>query len=224
MSSRNKLILLAVVCAVAASAAFVGWKAADADTAEGAREGSSLLSGLPGPLGRPDHVTLTEGTPVQVRTNVTLSTKDLESGDEFSATLTEPIVVDGRTIADKGANVRGLVAESDRGGRVEGRAQLIVRLAELETTDWGTVDIKTNTLSWRAAATKKKDAAEIGGGGGIGAAIGAIAGGGEGAAIGAAAGAGAGTALVLATHGKQIEVPAESLLTFRVTHSTELGS
>jgi len=52
--------------------------------------------------------------------------------------------------------------------------------------------------------SKKRDAATIGGGAGVGAVIGAIAGGGKGAAIGAGAGAAAGTGVVLLTRGKDI--------------------
>jgi hypothetical protein len=63
----------------------------------------------------------------------------------------------------------------------------------------------------------------IGGGAVLGTIIGAIAGGGKGAAIGAATGAGAGAAGTLLTRGRELRVPAGSLLTFRLERELTLG-
>ena len=57
---------------------------------------------------------------------------------------------------------------------------------------------------------------QVGGSAGIGALIGAIADGGEGAAIGAAIGAGAGAAVAAVTPGKQVKIPAQTLLSFKL--------
>lgn len=104
------------------------------------------------------------------------------------------------------------VVESDDGGRVKGRARLALRVTGING-----LDARTGVYAVQARATKKKDAARIGVGSGLGAAIGAIAGGGKGAAIGAAAGGGAGTGVVLATRGEPAIIPAESILTFKLT-------
>jgi hypothetical protein len=69
----------------------------------------------------------------------------------------------------------------------------------------------------------KRTATYIGGGALLGTIIGAIAGGGKGAAIGAAAGAGAGAGTQVLTRGKKVNVPAESLLTFRLEKSLQMG-
>jgi hypothetical protein len=103
----------------------------------------------------------------------------------------------------------------DPGGRVRGRATITVELTGLHAGNQ-VVPISTDSFVKEAAATKKKDAAKVGIGAGIGAAIGAIAGGGKGAAIGAAAGGGAGTAAVLATRGDPAEIPSEAVLTFKL--------
>ncbi len=160
--------------------------------------------------------TLPSGTSIKVRTTTAISTKTFNDGATFTATLAEPLMVDGKQIAPKGAEVGGVVVRSDEGGRVKGVASLTVRLARL-SVGGEEVPIETSTLAKTAPATKKKDAEKIGIGAGIGAAIGAIAGGGKGAAIGAASGAGAGTGVVLATHGEPAVIGAESLLTFRLT-------
>ena len=60
------------------------------------------------------------------------------------------------------------------------------------------------------------------GGAGAGALIGALAGGGKGAGIGALIGGGAGLVGGALTGNKQIEIPAESALTFRLTHSVSV--
>jgi outer membrane lipoprotein SlyB len=62
----------------------------------------------------------------------------------------------------------------------------------------------------------------VGGGAALGAIIGAIAGGGKGAAIGAVAGAGAGAGTQIMTRGKEVHVPAETVLRFRLDRPLRL--
>jgi len=164
---------------------------------------------------KPPAVTIAAGTPIKIRTGTTLSTKTTQSGDSFTGTLTEPIMVEGQVVAPRGSQVEGRVVNSDSGGRVKGVASISIRLTQLRVGD-RSVEIQTRTIARQAHATKRKDSAKIGIGAGIGAAIGAIAGGGEGAAIGAASGGAAGTGLVLATHGDPAVIGAESVLTFKL--------
>jgi hypothetical protein len=149
-----------------------------------------------------------------VRTISSLSTKTAQSGETFSAVLVDPLVIGGKTLAKAGANVTGVVSNSDPGGRVKGVASIAVRASRLELANGETADLVTNSQVRNAPKSKKKDALKIGIGSGVGAAIGAIAGGGKGAAIGAGAGAGAGTGVVMATRGEPAVIPSESLLTF----------
>ena len=109
------------------------------------------------------------------------------------------------------------VVQADKGGRVKDRASLTVQLTGLHTTAGHVLEISTNSISREAKATKGKDAAKIGIGSGIGAAIGAIAGGGKGAAISATAGAGAGSGVVLATTGDPAVIPSETVLVFELS-------
>lgn len=217
MNKKTLLILVAVV-ATAGASAFVRWQASDAGAGANDRSAVEKL------LNRPEPVVLSEGTALKVRTDVTVSTDSHSAGDVFTATLVEPVVVGDRTVAPQGTRVRALVAESDPGGKVKGRAHLAVRLSELDTADWGRVEINTDTAAWEAKSTTTKDAAKVGAASGLGALVGAVAGGGKGAAIGAASGAGAGTAVVLGTRGKEVELPVESVLTFHLTQPVQLGS
>ena len=165
---------------------------------------------------KPQPITIAAGTPIKIRTLTTLSTKETQTGERFTANLAAPLVVDGKTVAPRGAQVEGRVVDSDPGGRVKGRATISVRLTQLRVGDRN-VTIETRAIAREAHATKRKDAVKVGIGAGIGAAIGAIAGGGEGAAIGAASGGAAGTGLVLATHGDPAVIEAESVLTFKLS-------
>jgi hypothetical protein len=157
-----------------------------------------------------------------VRTTSTLSTKTAAAGEEFVATLEEPLVEGNWVVAPRGARVSGRVIESSPGGRVKGRAMLTVGLTSITSADGRPIAISTSALTKEAQASKKKDALKVGIGAGIGAAVGAIAGGGKGAAIGSAAGGGAGAATVLATQGDPAVIPAESLLTFRLSDSVRV--
>jgi hypothetical protein len=165
----------------------------------------------------PRRATLATGTQLTVRTTNTLSTKTVQSGETFAASLDEPLVHNGWVIAPKGATVYGKIVNADSGGRVKGVASLTVRLTELQTADGKRVAINTDTYAVQAKTSKKEDLKKVGIGAGIGAAIGAIAGGGSGAAKGAGAGAGAGTGVVLATRGDPAVIPSESRLSFSLT-------
>ncbi|MCW5966325.1 MAG: hypothetical protein KIT83_19975 [Bryobacterales bacterium] len=158
--------------------------------------------------------TLPAGSTLRVRTTSTMSTKNLETGAAFAGSLAEPLEVDGKVIAQRGANVAGRIVNSDPGGRVKGRAMLQVAVTQVQLVNGEMADVSTNAFEQIADASTGKDAAKVAIGSGVGAAIGAIAGGGKGAAIGAGVGAGAGTGAVLATRGSDAVIPAESTLSF----------
>jgi hypothetical protein len=161
------------------------------------------------------------GTKLRVALLQAVSSDKSRSGEQFMTSLTEPVVIDGKTVLPKGTKIRGRVTNAVESGRVKGRASLQLTLTEI-VRDAGNVSISTKAYTAVAESTKKRDAAVIGGGAGLGAAIGAIAGGGKGAAIGAAVGGGAGTGGVLATKGKEIRYGAEHLLSFTLSNSIEL--
>jgi hypothetical protein len=163
----------------------------------------------------PKIATVAAGATLGVRLLQALDSSKNSSGDKFEATLDKSIVVDGETVAPRGSVVTGKLVDVAGSGRVKGRAQMSLILTGIKIGDQ-TYPISTNTLSFEAEGTQKKDAAKVGIGAGLGAAIGAIAGGGKGAAIGAAVGGGAGTATVLATKGKEVTFGAEQLLSFEL--------
>lgn len=157
-------------------------------------------------------ITLPAGTPIRVQTTSTLSTAANNSGEEFVATLVDPIIVGETTIAEAGSTVVGVITNADKGGRVKGVASIGITLLSLDTVS-GTTDIQTTSYAIRAKKTHGKDAQKIGIGAGVGALIGGVTGGGKGAAAGAGLGGGAGTGAVLATRGDAATIPAESTVT-----------
>jgi hypothetical protein len=168
------------------------------------------------PPRQPQTVTIPAGTLITVRLRDTLRASRSSTDDPFHATLDQPIIVDGMVLAERGTVQRGRIIESVAAGRVKGRAALALELTQLTTSDGQKVDIHTESFRKEAESSAKSDAARAGVLAGIGAAIGAIAGGGKGAAIGAGAGGAAGAGAVLATKGKDAEIPSETRLTFRL--------
>lgn len=150
---------------------------------------------------------------VSVRLVDRLSTESTRPGDTFTATLAEPLVVDGRLIAQKNARVSGHVLEAVSSGRLKRPALLTLRLDNVRTTS-RSLALQSQDLTIKAGSHTTRNVVIIGGSAGAGAIIGGVAGGGKGAAIGAATGAGAGTLAAYLTGKKEIELPSETLLTF----------
>ncbi len=151
------------------------------------------------------------GTQVQVRLAQKLETGETQTGQTFSATVAQPVVVNGKTVLAKGARVNGRVMEAVSSGRLKGKASIT-----LELTQAGGATVHTEPLRIDGKSHLLRDAGLIGGGTAAGALIGAATGGKKGAAIGAVVGAGAGTATAYITGKQEIALPAEMALTFVV--------
>jgi hypothetical protein len=165
---------------------------------------------------KPETVTIPAGTVLKVRLNQSLSSELNENGDGFSATLEEPVIVNGFVIAEKGSRLDGRVVDAIRAGRVKGVAKLSIRLTTLHTADRQRVSIFTEEFVNNGKKSAGKDATRVAVGAGIGAAMGAIFGGGAGAAIGAATGGGLGAGSVLVTRGQAAELAVETRIPFRL--------
>lgn len=166
-------------------------------------------------------VTIPAGTVVVVRLGETLSSNGSQAGQGFSASVAKPVVVDGKTVIEQGAAARGTVLDAKGMGHFKGGAMLEVRLNSV-TINGKEHNIQTAAVEREIKGKGKRSAGFIGGGAGAGALIGALAGGGKGAAIGAAAGAGAGTAGAAFTGNKEIVMPAESAVSFKLTQPIEV--
>jgi hypothetical protein len=162
-------------------------------------------------------------TTIRVVLDEPLGSKTSSTGQNFSATVSAPVEVDGRIAIPKGARVTGVVREAKSAGRFKGGAVLAISLSSV-TVGGSTYDLRTNSHTQTSTGKGKRTAAMIGGGGAAGALIGGLAGGGKGAAIGAAVGAGAGTGGAGLTGNREIVLPAETLLTFKLLDPVEIKS
>jgi hypothetical protein len=168
---------------------------------------------------RPEYreVTVPAGTVLrlELRSSVGSATSRVE--DPVHATLRRPITVNGLTAIPAGTAVLGHVTNARRSARVKGRAQVGFRFTQVDLPgEGGRHAIRTSAVGRVAPGTKKRDAAEIGGGAVGGAIVGGIVGGGKGAAKGSAIGGAAGTGVVLATRGKEVAVRAGTPVSVRL--------
>ncbi|HWY70500.1 MAG TPA: hypothetical protein VNX88_17670 [Terriglobales bacterium] len=166
-------------------------------------------------------VIIPAGTVITVRTAQTLGSKSSQAGDTFTATVARPVDVGGAVAIPDGASASGTVVAAHPLGRFKGGAMLELRLTSV-TIGGRTVPVETSAFVRSEKGKGKRSATLIGGGAGLGAIIGGLAGGGKGAAIGALAGAGAGTAGTAFTGNKEIVVPAEYALSFKLLKPAEV--
>jgi hypothetical protein len=221
MKNKKSIATVVVIAAVAVlSYALIGGQNEGVSANEKSKESESFFSRLVSPL-TTETATVPAGTQIQVRLEQGISTEKNSSGDQFRASLDNPLTVDGKTVAPAGSQVVGELSDVQEPGRVKGRAKLTMTLRQI-TVDGEEYDLDVKPLTLIAESTKKRDAGSIAGGAAVGAVIGAIAGGGKGAAIGAASGGGAGTGFVLATKGKELKYNPEAQFAFTLSSSLKL--
>ncbi|HEX4037251.1 MAG TPA: hypothetical protein VHX37_04260 [Acidobacteriaceae bacterium] len=184
-------------------------------------------AGNPPPAQQPPppaaRLTIPAGTRLRVRLDEDLGSKISQPGQTFHATLADPVAVDGQAVIPREARVEGTVIDARALGHFKGGALLELRLERVRTA-WGSYPVATSTMAQVEKGKGKRTGLFAGGGGAFGAIVGGLAGGGKGALIGGLAGAGAGTAGSAMTGNKEIFLPAETLLTFRLerpVHVTE---
>jgi hypothetical protein len=207
------VVLPLALAGCAKSPAAAGQDADSTQTASAAKDDSK--SGLGRLFERRKDLVIPEGTTITVTIDETLSSDRSQAGELFAASTSEPVIVDGNVVIPRGARVSGRVVDAKESGRLHVPARLAVALNSVEV-DGKSYDVQSSTYSMRGRNHNKRNLAFIGGGAAGGALIGGLAGGGAGALIGSAVGAGAGTAGAAATGKKEITLPAETRLSFRL--------
>src|SRR2546427_5174115 len=178
--------------------------------------------------GRPSGVisstTIPNGTELSVRTNEAIDSKTASVGQTFSAVIAADVVDSSGAVAiPKGLDAQ-LVIPSTSGGGITSASDLVLDVDSV-TVSGTRYLISTGDLErpgGQGVGANKKTAIMVGGGAALGTLIGAIVGGGKGAAIGAAIGAAGGAGTQVLTKGKQVQVPAETLLSFKLDQDLRL--
>jgi hypothetical protein len=170
---------------------------------------------------RPKPIVVPAETVISVVLDETVGSKVSQPGQTFTASVREPVEVDGRVAVPKGARATGLVKDAKPAGRFKGGAALELTLTSIEVHGRN-YDVQTTSPTETSKGKGKRTAAMVGGGAGGGALIGGLAGGGKGALIGGLIGAAAGTGGAGLTGNRDITLPAETPLTFKLVEPLEI--
>ena len=177
----------------------------------------SNSAGQPMPNQAPGQVSVRvpAGTELAIRINQRISVKTSRPGDHFDGEVVEPVETNGNVVIPRGTPVSGRIDAAHRRGHFKGSSILELRLTSM-TLNGSQYSLDTHDSVRTKRGKGRRTAGFIGGMTGAGMLIGGLATGGVGLAIGGAAGAGAGTILAGATGNKDIDIPAESIVHFRL--------
>jgi hypothetical protein len=170
---------------------------------------------------RPKPIVVPAETVISVVLDEPVGSKISQPGQTFTATVRDPIEVDGRVAIPKGSRATGIVKDAKPAGRFKGGAGLELTLTSIEAHGKN-YDVQTTSPNETSKGKGKRTAAMVGGGAGGGALIGGLAGGGKGALIGGLIGAAAGTGGAGLTGNRDITLPAETPLTFKLVEPLEI--
>jgi hypothetical protein len=169
---------------------------------------------------RMERVVLPVGTEVAVRTNERIDSRDIVEGQTFSAQIEEDIRdTDGSVAIPRGSDARLVTRRVESNGDITLDVDSITVAGRRYRVSTANEELQNRR---DGIGGNERTGRYVGGGAILGAVIGAIAGGGKGAAIGAASGAGAGAAAQIITRGKEVHVPAESVIRFRLDNPLRL--
>jgi hypothetical protein len=164
------------------------------------------------------------GTEITIRTDDSINARDSGTGQLYSATISQDVFDASNNVAiPAGTPAKLVVRDIGTGGAVHS-ADLVLDLFSISINgkEYRVDSSDVNVNNKRGVGANKRTAEFGGGGAAIGALFGGIFGGGKGAGIGAAAGAGSGLLTQIFTRGKQVQVPAETSLMFRLDQTLVL--
>jgi hypothetical protein len=164
---------------------------------------------------------LPAGTPIVVRMIDDVDSTKARVGQTFQASLDQPLIVDGSTIAPVGSNVTTILTDSQQSGKFAGKTELTLDIQSV-SANGRTYPVQTTGVAQASSSRGDRTAKVVGGTAALGAIIGAIAGGGRGAAIGAGAGAATGAGVQAVTAGQRVQIPSETRLTFTLKDDLQL--
>jgi hypothetical protein len=159
------------------------------------------------------------GTQLKIRTDENIQADSQSAGRSYSAEIADDVLGQGgQVLIPKGSPAQLTVQQFNKGTMGVGNNQVALALQSVNVNGrtFNVISNTNNQAGNRGIGANKRTAEMTGGGAVLGTVIGAVAGGAKGAVIGAIVGGGAGAAAQVATRGKEVKVPAESVLTFKL--------
>ena len=160
------------------------------------------------------------GQELDVRLQNALSSETATVEQRFEATTVVDVTQGGRVLIPAGSVVRGVVTDVKRPGRVDRVGSLTLSFDQITVRGRDYPDRGTATQVFESRGIRD-EVGTAGGGAGVGAVIGGLIGGVKGAVLGAVIGAGG---AIAATEGKDIQLPAGSMIRIRVDSPINLNS
>jgi hypothetical protein len=165
--------------------------------------------------------TIPAGTVIAVRTNDSIDARDTDRGRVYSGEVSRDVLDRDNNIAiPRGADVELMVRDTGHHTLAVDLDAIVVGGTRYSVT---TYDVTRGGDQKDGVGANGRTGKFVGGGALFGTIVGAVAGGGKGAGIGALAGGAAGAVGQMATRGKRVRVPAESVLTFQLEQPLDLA-
>jgi hypothetical protein len=164
------------------------------------------------------------GSELAVTTVETIDSRNAGADQAFSAIVAHAVTdAADRVIVPEGSSAQLMIRQMSAGGATGG-VEMVLDVRSI-TVGGRRYVVSTTDLTVEngtGIGKNKRTAETIGGGAALGTIIGAIAGGAKGAAIGGVVGAAGGAGVQVLTRGRDVHVPAETLLTFKLDRPVTL--
>jgi len=184
-------------------------------------------------------LTIPAGTKVPVALKHAVSSKGTHEGDGVYAETTFPVVANGRVLIPAGTFVQGRISHIQRGGRIKGRAEVLMHFTTLIYPSGYTVllpgavenapgvdktSVKDEEGTIRSDSQKSEKIGTVASTAGTGAVVGGLSNGGKGALIGAGVGGAVGTAIAMLTRGNDVKLDAGTTLEIVIQREVPLDA
>jgi hypothetical protein len=184
------------------------------------------------PLALAESFSIPAGSTLHCRLTQTLSTQLNFQGDPFTATVSEPYLVNGKQVIPAGATIEGRISELQRPGRIKGVGEMQLSVTRITLPDGRNFPLNATLLSAYGAEgahvngeegsvqgpnSRVKDLKEVGLGMGGGGFLGTLIGGFHGAVIGGVIGGAAGLIDTLRRRGTDLTLPTGTQLNYQLT-------
>jgi hypothetical protein len=185
-------------------------------------------------LARGEKISVPAGTMLHCRVTQTLTTKLNFQGDLFTATVSEPVMLDGREAIPYGATLEGRIARMERPGRIKGVGQMRLALERITfpdgrsfplsailTTAYGAENVKVvgSEGTVKGPSSRVADLQEVVGGTFAGGLVGWFF---HEPLIGASVGGTLGLVDRLRRRGKDLTIPSGTQLNYQLTRALEI--